>query len=90
LLSTVEATVLVSVVENTVPPCEFWITTSALVISAAPNGSLTVNRTNAGCPASVVAIGDPPGNAAPKTPKELTVMPVAVANSICEGNDLLS
>src|SRR4029450_7456595 len=65
LLPGVEATTLVSVnvVESTVPPEEFLITTSALVLSAAPNGSLTVKRTNAGWPAGVVVIGEPPGKA---------------------------
>ena len=33
----------------------------ALVMSEAPNGSLTVKRTNACCPAGVVVIGDRPG-----------------------------
>src|SRR5262249_51935206 len=92
LLPGVEATTFasVNVVESTVAPEEFLMTTSALVISDAPNGSLTVKRTNAGCPAGVVVTGEPPGNAAPKMPRELTVMPVAVANCTCDGRVLLS
>src|SRR5262245_25109183 len=67
LLPGVEATTLafVNVVESTVAPAEFLMTTSALVMSAAPNGSLTVKRTNAGCPAGVVVSGEPRGNGAP-------------------------
>src|SRR4051812_12018956 len=63
LLLAVEATTLasVNVVDSTVPPEEFLMTTSALVMSDAPNGSLTVKRTNAGCPAGVEVIGEPPG-----------------------------
>src|SRR5262245_13489949 len=66
LLPAVEATTLLSVnvVERTVPPEEFLITTLALVMSDAPNGSLTVKRTNAGSPAGVVVIGVPPGKGA--------------------------
>ena len=56
-----EATVLVNVVVSTGLPEEFLMTTSALVMSAAPNGSLTVKRTNVCCPAGVVVIGEPPG-----------------------------
>jgi len=60
LLPAVEATrpaVSVNVVETTVPPEEFLMTRSALVMSEAPNGSLTVKRTNAGWPATVVVKG---------------------------------
>ena len=56
---------LVSVVETTVPPAEFLMTRSALVISEAPNGSVTVKRTYAATPAGVVLSGVPPGNGAP-------------------------
>src|SRR5437763_1863017 len=42
-------------------PGEFLMTTSALVMSDAPNGSLIVKRTYAGCPAGVAVIGEPPG-----------------------------
>src|SRR5262245_31001806 len=67
LLPAVEATTLasVNVVESTVAPDEFLMTTSALVMSAAPNGSLSVKRTNAGWPAGVVVSGEPPGNGDP-------------------------
>ena len=66
LLPAVEATTLasVNVVETTVPPEEFLMTRSALVMSAAPNGSVTVKRTNAGSPAAVVVKGVPAGNGA--------------------------
>src|SRR6478735_2863083 len=67
LLPAVEATTLalVNVVKTTVPPDEFLMTRSALVMSAAPNGSLTVKRTNAGLPATVVVNGVPVGNGDP-------------------------
>src|SRR5262245_61353783 len=92
LLLAVEATTLVSVsvVESTVAPEEFLMTTSAPVMSAEPNGSLTVKRTNAGCPAGVVVSGAPKGKGAAKTARESTEMPVAVATSNFDGKVLLS
>jgi hypothetical protein len=67
LLPVVEATTFasVSIVESTVAPEEFVMTRSALVMSAAPNGSLTVKRTNASSPAGVVVSGEPVGKGDP-------------------------
>src|SRR4030095_15013506 len=92
LLLAVEATTLasVNVVEITVPPEEFLMTRSALVMSAAPNGSLTVKRTNAGWPGAVVVSGVPAGNGAPYTPRAETSMNVGVSTCNCDGRVVLS